>query len=131
MYSSPRAACSVLLISSSEEIDMESVDEVPSHSPQYEELVAVAKLNINWPAECHVELQKGKLDKRFLRFKTPPPHRSLLFFPDLHTEVLRSWAKPFFSPPLRPLVRLLRLGDKAELQSNASGGIDARELSVP
>ncbi len=55
MYSSPRAACSALLISSSEEIDMESIDEVPSHSPQYEELVAVAKLNINWPAECHVE----------------------------------------------------------------------------
>ncbi len=32
--SSPRAAGSALLISSSEEIDVESVDKVPSHSPQ-------------------------------------------------------------------------------------------------
>ncbi len=97
---SPRAAGSAFLISSSEEIDVESVDDVPSHSPQYEELVdvvtrAVAKLIINWSAECHVELQRGKLDGRFLWFKTPPPHQSLPFFPDLHTEVSRSWAKPF------------------------------------
>ncbi len=53
------------------------------------------KLNINCPVECHVEPQRGKLDERFLQFKTPPPHRSLPFFPDLHTEVSRSWAKPF------------------------------------
>ncbi len=99
---SPRAAGSALLISSSEEIDVQSVDDVPSLSPQYEELVdvvtrAVAKLIINWPAvgQCHVELQRGKLDGRFLWFKTPPPHQSLPFFPDLHTEVSRSWAKPF------------------------------------
>ncbi len=89
------AAGSALLISSSEEIDVESVDDVPSHLPQNEELVdvvthAMAKLNINWPAECHVELQRGKLDEGFLRFKIPPPHRSLPFFPDLHTEVSRS-----------------------------------------
>ncbi len=79
---------------------MESVYEVPSHLPQFEELVdvatrAMAKLNINWPAECHVEPQRGKLDERFLQVKTPPPHRSLPFFPDLHTEVSRSWAKSF------------------------------------
>ncbi len=79
---SPRAAGSTLLIFSSEEVDVESFDDVPSHSPQYEELVdvntcAVAKLNINWPAECHVEPQRGKLDERFLQFKTPPPHQSL------------------------------------------------------
>ncbi len=47
---------------------MESVDDVPSHSPQYEELVdvvtrVVAKLNINWPVECHVEPQRGKLKR--------------------------------------------------------------------
>ncbi len=64
---------------------MESFNDVPSHSPQYEELVnvvtrAMAKLSINWPAQCHVEPQRGKLDERFLRFKTPPPHRSLPFF---------------------------------------------------
>jgi hypothetical protein len=66
----------------------------------YEELVevvtrAVAKLNISWPAEVPVEPQKSKLDERFLRVKPPPPRRSLPFFPDLHTEVSRSWAKPF------------------------------------
>ncbi len=70
----------------------------PSLSPQYEDLVevvtrAVAKLNIDWPAKRQVEPQRGKLDERFLRFKTPPPHRSLPFFPDLHTE--RSWVRPF------------------------------------
>ncbi len=42
-----------------------------------------------------VEPQRGKLDERFLRFKTPPPHRSLPFFPDLHTEMSRSWVRPF------------------------------------
>ncbi len=58
---------------------------------------AMAKLNINWPFECHVKLQRGKLDEGFLRFKIPPPHRSLPFFPNLHTEVSRSWAKPFLA----------------------------------
>ncbi len=56
---------------------------------------AVAKLNLDWPAECHVEPQRGKLDERFLQFKISPPHRSLPFFPDLHTEVSRSWGRPF------------------------------------
>ncbi len=58
-------------------------------------LDAVAKLNLDWPAERQVEPQRGKLDERFLRFKTPPPHRSLPFFPDLHTEMSRSWVRPF------------------------------------
>ncbi len=31
---------------------------------------AVAKLNINWLVECHVEPQRDKLDERFLWFKT-------------------------------------------------------------
>ncbi len=44
----------------------------PLLSPQYEELVevvtrAVAKLNIDRPAERQVEPQRGKLDERFLR----------------------------------------------------------------
>ncbi len=98
---SPRAAGSAFLFSSSEEIDVGSAEYVsPSLSPQYEELVevvtrAVAKLNIDWPAERQVEPQRGKLDERFLRFKTPSPHRSLPFFPDLHTEMSRSWVRPF------------------------------------
>ncbi|KAL0187594.1 hypothetical protein M9458_014693, partial [Cirrhinus mrigala] len=41
-------------------------------SPQYEELLevvtrAVAKLNIDWPAEKQAEPQQSKLDERFLR----------------------------------------------------------------
>ncbi len=39
----------------------------------------------------------GKLDERFLRARPPPPHRSLPFFPDLHTEVCRSWGRPYSS----------------------------------
>ncbi len=119
---SPWATGSALLISSTEEIDVESADDVPSHSPQYEELVvvvtrAVAKLNINWSAECHVEPQRGKLEERFLWFKTPPPHRSLLFFPDLHTEVSRSWAKPFsarlFVPSSDYYVNVMRTSERS------------------
>ncbi|KAL0148085.1 hypothetical protein M9458_056625, partial [Cirrhinus mrigala] len=73
--SSPRGTGSTLHLSSSEEVDVES-------SPQYEELLevvtrAVAKLNIDWPA------------------KPPSAHRSLPFFPDLHTEVARLWKVPF------------------------------------
>ena len=99
---SPREADAALRLSASEEVDEESVDESPCQSPQYEELLevithAVAKLNIDWPAEKKAEPQKSKLDERFLRSRPPPPRRSLPFFPDLHTEVSRSWAKPFSS----------------------------------
>ncbi|KAL0177443.1 hypothetical protein M9458_026337, partial [Cirrhinus mrigala] len=68
------------------------IDKVSTpQSPQYKELLevvtcAVAKLNINWPAKSQAELQRSKLDERFLR---------LPFFPDLHTEVARSWNVPF------------------------------------
>ncbi len=98
---SPQAAAAAFLRSSSEEIGTENVEYVATPlSPQYEELVevvtrAAAKLKLDWPAECPVEPQRGRLDERFLRFKTSPPHRSLPFFPDLHTEVSRSWGKPF------------------------------------
>ncbi len=54
-------------------------------------------------AERPVEPQRGKLDERFLRFQTAPPHRSLPFFPDLHTEVSRSWGKPFSARLFVPL----------------------------
>ncbi len=84
----------------------------PSHWPQYEELVevvtcAVAKLNNHWPAEFHVEPQRGKLSKRFLRVKSPPPHRNVTFFPSSRP---RCWGRGLnlFGPPLRPLIRLLR-----------------------
>ncbi|KAI2665230.1 UDP-sugar-dependent glycosyltransferase 52 [Labeo rohita] len=96
---STQRTASVLPISSSEEVKSESVGVAP-HSPQYEELLevvtrAVAKLNIDWPAEKQAEPQRSKLDERFLRNRPPPSHRSLPFFPDLHTEVSRSWGKPY------------------------------------
>ncbi len=82
--SSPRGAGSALLLSSFEEVDVESVDS-PPQSPQYEEILevvthAVAKLNIDWPAEKQAEPQKSKLDERFLRTKPLPPRLSLPFF---------------------------------------------------
>ncbi|KAI2651994.1 Transposon Ty3-G Gag-Pol polyprotein [Labeo rohita] len=101
--SSPRGSASTLAISSSEEVDVVSVDEAAAPQfPQYEELLevvtrAVAKLSIDWPAEPLVETQKSKLDERFLRSRPPPARRSLPFFPDLHTEVSRSWNAPFSS----------------------------------
>ncbi|KAL0164598.1 hypothetical protein M9458_040351, partial [Cirrhinus mrigala] len=101
--SSPRGTGSTLHLSSSEEVDVETVDEVSAPQfPQYEELLevvtrAVAKLNIDWPAEPQVEPQKSKLDERFLRSWPPSARRSLPFFPDLHTEVSRSWNEPFSS----------------------------------
>ncbi len=59
---------------------------------------AVAKLNIEWPAEreCQ-ERPKSKLDERFLCSRSPPPRRDLPFFPDLHTEVFRSWDKSYLA----------------------------------
>ncbi len=58
---------------------------------------AVDKLKIDWPAEQQTESRGSKLDERFLRARPPPPHRSLPFFPDLHTEVCRSWGRPYSS----------------------------------
>ncbi len=71
---SPRGTDSALLLSSSEEVDVERAEAPPPVSPQYEELLevmtrAVAKLNISWPAEEHAELQISKFDERFLRAK--------------------------------------------------------------
>ncbi|KAI2662393.1 hypothetical protein H4Q32_001228 [Labeo rohita] len=98
---SSQGAGSSLLLSSSEEVDLESAIEEPlPQSLQYEELLevvtrAVDKLNIDWPAEVKATPQRSKLDERFLRSKPPPPMRSLPFFPDLHSEISRSWERPF------------------------------------
>ncbi|ROL45180.1 hypothetical protein DPX16_8309 [Anabarilius grahami] len=73
----------------------------------YEELLevvthAVARLNIDWPAEKQEVLQQSLLDECFLTSRSQPPHQGLPFFPDLHTEVSRLWKKPVsyhvFSP---------------------------------
>ncbi len=100
--SSPQRAGSAFHLSPSEEEDVESADYSPIQSQQYEELLevvicTVAKLNIDWPADDQTEKQRSKLDERFLRSKSLPLRRSLPFFPDLHTEVSRSWKNPFSS----------------------------------
>ncbi len=64
-------------------------------------------MNIDWPAENQTEKQKSKLDERFLRSKSLPPRRSLPFFPDLHTEVSRSWRNPFSSRLFIPAQQML------------------------
>ncbi len=62
---SPRAAAAEFLLSSSEEVDVGNTGRItPSLSLQYEELLevitrAVAKLNLDWPAERLSETQKG------------------------------------------------------------------------
>ncbi|KAI2657205.1 hypothetical protein H4Q32_021306 [Labeo rohita] len=66
----PQGTASTLRISSSVEVESECVEVAPQ-SPQYEELLevvtrAVAKLNIDWPAEKQAEPQRSKLDERFL-----------------------------------------------------------------
>ncbi len=84
--SSPQRAGPVFHLSPSEEEDVESTGFSPTLSPQYEELLevvthAVAKLNINWPADDQTEEQRSKLDERFLRSKSLPLCRSLPFVP--------------------------------------------------
>ncbi len=83
--SSAQGVGSALLLSSSEEVDVESVEYSPLQSPQYEELLevvtrAVAKLNIDWPAEKQAEPQKSKLDERFLRISHYLHAGACLFF---------------------------------------------------
>ncbi|KAL0176577.1 hypothetical protein M9458_028907, partial [Cirrhinus mrigala] len=100
----PHGKGSSLHLSSSEEGDLESTVEEPlPQLLQYEELLevvtrAVSKLNIDWPAE-------GKA-----------PRRSLPFFPDLHAEISRSWARPF----------LARLFDPASDYYGNVAGLDER-----
>ncbi len=54
---------------------------------------AVEKFNIDWPAEREDVRSRGKLDERFLPSRAQPQRRGLPFFPDLPTEVWRSWEK--------------------------------------
>ncbi|KAI2652819.1 Transposon Ty3-G Gag-Pol polyprotein [Labeo rohita] len=88
--SSPRGTGSTLPISSSEEVDVESVGDVQAPSfPQYEELL----LEVVTRA-----------------------HAGAFFFPDLHTEVSRSWNNPFSS----------RLFIPASYNYGHVGGLDER-----
>ena len=106
----------MLELSGSEELDILGIEageceRSPPHSPAYEELLevvtrAVAKLNIDWPAEVQEATVKSKLDERFLQPRSQPLRRSLPFFPDLHTEVSRSWGKPFSSRVSGPNIHI-------------------------
>ncbi len=67
--SSPQRAGSAFHLSPSKEEDVESANYSPIQSPQYEELLevvtsAVAKLNIDWPADDQTVKQKSKLDNK-------------------------------------------------------------------
>lgn len=95
----------MLGLSSSEELDVLSIDagdieDSPPLSPAHEEPLevvtrAVNKLNIDWPVEKQETQRKSKLDECFLQIRAPPPHWGLPFFPDLYTEVSRSWKRHF------------------------------------
>ncbi len=98
--SSPQRAGSAFHLSPSEEEDVERADYSPIQ-PQYEELLevvtrAVAKLNIDWPADDQTEKQKSKLDERFLRSKSLPLRRSLPF--PIFTLRCRDHGKNLFHP---------------------------------
>ncbi|XDV29637.1 hypothetical protein PO909_032721 [Leuciscus waleckii] len=93
----------ILQLSSSEELDVVSIDaeseDSPPQSHAFEELLdvitrAVERLSIEWPEDRQGARSKSKLDERFLPSRAQPQCRSLPFFPDLHTEVSRSWGKP-------------------------------------
>ncbi len=126
VFSAPREG-SAFVLSSSEEGDDASTDrdesvDLPPQSVLFEELLevvtrAVAKLNIDWPTEKDKqERPKSKLDERFLHPKSLPPRRGLPFFPDLHTEVSRSWDKPYsarlFSPNVSHYSNVVGLNER-------------------
>ncbi|XDV54162.1 hypothetical protein PO909_022516 [Leuciscus waleckii] len=109
--SSPPIEAPILQLSSSEELDVVSIEaeseDSPPQSHAFEELLdvitrAVDRLSIEWPEDRQDVRSKSKLDERFLPSRAQPQRRSLPFFPDLHTEVWRSWGKPVsyrvFSP---------------------------------
>ncbi|CAM4341551.1 unnamed protein product [Leuciscus chuanchicus] len=115
--SSAPVAGPMLELSGSEELESMSIDagecenQISIHSPAFEELLevvtrAVDKLKIDWPSEVQEATVKSKLDERFLQPRSQPLRRSLPFFPDLHTEVSRSWNKPFSSRISGPNVHL-------------------------
>ncbi len=123
--SDPREGTAIVLSSSEEEssasVNQDEAVDLPPQSVLFEELLkvvtrAVAKLNIEWPAEreCQ-ERPKSKLDERFLCSRSPPLRRGLPFFPDLHTEAFRSWDKPYsaglFSSDVSNYSNVLGLND--------------------
>lgn len=108
MAASPAPSGSSMHCSSSEELESVSVQAVETEdhetplSQGYEELLevvtrAVAKLSVDWPQDQQQVTPISKLDERYLKKRVQPQRRGLPFFPDLHTEVSKSWKKPFSS----------------------------------
>lgn len=102
-------------------VNMEETVDSPPQSLMYEELMevvthAVAKLNIEWPAEKQDARPKSKLDENFLKARSQLSRRGLSFFPDLHVEVTRSWDKScssrFFSPMVSIYSNITGLNEK-------------------
>ncbi|KAI2654649.1 hypothetical protein H4Q32_011423 [Labeo rohita] len=89
-----------LLGSTQEEQELldEEMQSEPSQSscPAYEELLEVMERGS--PVETHEKgAPRGRLNERFLLDHNPPAQVSLPFLPDLHTEVVKAWNKPFSS----------------------------------
>ncbi|KAL0160129.1 hypothetical protein M9458_043854, partial [Cirrhinus mrigala] len=79
-----------------EELQSESSQ---SSCPAYDELLevmelATARLDLPWK-RMKKTAPRGRLDERFLSDHNPPAQVSLPFLPDLHTEVVKAWNKPF------------------------------------
>lgn len=64
----------------------------------------MAKLNNDWQAQKREVQRNSKLDECFLQSKAQPLHCGLTFFPDLHTDLSKSWKWPFSSHLLSPTV---------------------------
>ncbi|CAM4618530.1 unnamed protein product [Leuciscus chuanchicus] len=104
--SSPPMEAPILQLSSSEELDIVSIDaeseDSPPQSHAFEELLdvitrAVERLSIEWPEDRQGARSKSKLEERFLPSRAQPQRRSLPFLPDLHTEVEETLAS-YLSP---------------------------------
>ncbi|KAA0713315.1 hypothetical protein E1301_Tti009265 [Triplophysa tibetana] len=73
----------------------------------YEDLVqviarAVAKLSLDWPYEQEQVVQSKLDDRFFTASQVQPPCRNLPFFPDLHTELSKTWKNPYSSHAFKP-----------------------------
>ncbi|XP_032363307.1 uncharacterized protein LOC116675969 [Etheostoma spectabile] len=104
-----------------------------SAAPDYDELLdvvtrAVAKLGLDWPQAVRELNAGGRLDDRFLRSHSVPPRRSMPFFPDLHSELCRSWDKPYSARLSTP--QLLEFGNVAGIKDCGYGTMPRVEDSL-
>ncbi|ROL44244.1 hypothetical protein DPX16_4313 [Anabarilius grahami] len=91
---------------------------------------AIAKLNINCPAEKQKVRHSSLLDKCFLPSRSQPTRRGLPFFPNLHTEVSRLWKKPVSYRVFSPQTCKFKYHGTETVWGDASGSRDAYELSL-